>query len=264
MSAVGTDDCSGKDVPLTALNWATVNHQVATASGSLIDATGAGSTTDSATVYYKGMDARGYCKNYQQTINGTVNVPTATLSQRTSGSVSSDDSALQAYNTAEGTISLGAIIGTGSPVQGCFIGNEVIGAITPNTYTGNIVLHRWVLADAYYNNQSPIPGGVTNQDDTSQPGLRDDDPQSGGSAGKVYDLDAPGINVHNADGITYRYRGNFYAYATLPDGTRISPYYNYYVRVSCVRTASGYHFDNTLSGDNQIQGGTTLTTWNFK
>ena len=27
MSAVGTDDCSGKDVPLTALNWATVNYR---------------------------------------------------------------------------------------------------------------------------------------------------------------------------------------------------------------------------------------------
>ncbi len=59
MSAVGTDDCSGKDVPLTALNWATVNYQVATASGHLIDATGAGSTTDSATVYYKGMRCSG-------------------------------------------------------------------------------------------------------------------------------------------------------------------------------------------------------------
>lgn len=54
---------------------------------------------------------------------------------------------------------------------------------------------------------------------------RDDDPQSGGSVGKVYDLDAPGPYELAQDGNIYRYRGNFYAYATLPDGTRISPYY---------------------------------------
>jgi hypothetical protein len=70
--------------------------------------------------------------------------------------------------------------------------------------------------------------------------LRDDDPQSDGSAGKVYDLDAPGWLQIPVDGKVYRYRANFYAYATLPDGkTRISPYYNYYARVSCKGTVSG-------------------------
>jgi hypothetical protein len=178
--------------------------------------------------------------------------------------VSSDDAALSAYSTAEGTTNLGAIIGTGTPVQGCFVGNEAIGTITPNSYAGTVTLHRWILADAYFKGQASMSGGVTNQDDTSSPGLRDDNPQSGGSAGRIYDLDAPGISINQADGITYRYRGNFYAYASLPDGTRISPYYNYYVRVSCKRTASGYQFDSSLPGDNAIAAGTTLTTWNFQ
>jgi hypothetical protein len=263
----GSDTCGGYPEDISYLfsgSWSTVNQSIATVNGSgYHHGVNAGLTSTTATAIIPSYAPRS-CPATRQTPTGGDHVASAILSQRTSGSVSSDDAALQAYNTGEGSISLGAIIGTGSPVQGCFIGNEVIGTITPNTYTGNVILHRWILADAYYNNQSPISGGVTNQDDTSQPGLRDDDPQSGGSAGKVYDLDAPGINIHNADGITYRYRGNFYAWAALPDGTRISPYYNYFVRVSCVRTTSGYHFDNTLPGDNQIQAGTTLTTWNFK
>jgi hypothetical protein len=189
-------------------------------------------------------------------------VTSAVLSQRTSGTVSSDDAAIINYKAAEGTTSLGAIIGTGA-LTGCFLGNEMVGAITPNTYSGTVTLHRWIQNDADYTN-STNTGGVTNEDDTSASAYRDDDPQSGGSAGKVYDVDAPGKNNLPVDGNTYRYRGNFYAYATLPDGTRISPYYNYYVRVSCKKTSSGYQFVNDVQGDNQVAAGTTLTSWNLK
>jgi hypothetical protein len=105
---------------------------------------------------------------------------------------------------------------------------------------------------------------VTNEDDTSSPTFRDDNPQSGVSTGKVYDLDAPGEAPQQVDTNTYRYRGNFYAYATatLPNGTRISPYYTYYVRVSCRKTTSGFQFINDVTNDNQIAPGTTAITWN--
>ena len=185
---------------------------------------------------------------------------TAVVSQRTSGTVSSDDAALSAYQSVEGSANLGAIIGTG-PVPGCFIGNEAIGTVTPSNYTGNVIMHRFILNDATYENYTQI-AGVTNEDDTSSPSLRDDNPQSGGAAGKVYDLDAPGQSPQQVDTNTYRYRGNFYAYATLPDGTRISPYYTYYVRVSCRKTPSGFQFINDVSNDNKIAAGTTAITWN--
>jgi hypothetical protein len=98
----------------------------------------------------------------------------------------------------------------------------------------------------------------------SHAAYRDDNPQSGGSSGKVYDVDSPGKTGLPVDNNTYRYRGNFYAYAALPDGTRISPFYNYYVRVSCKRTTSGYQFANDFTGDNTIGAETTLNTWNLQ
>jgi hypothetical protein len=202
---------------------------------------------------------------FSATSTVTSNPPSATISLRTSGSVSSDDAALPNYESAEGTTSLGPIIGNGAATPGCFVGLEAVGAISPSSYTGNVILHRQFVSDALYTNSTKTGGSTTPQDDTSIPGFRDDDPQSGGSAGKVYDLDAPGTGTTAGPGSNiYRYRGNFYEYATLPDGTTISSNNNFYVRVSCVKTTSGYQFVNDLSGDNQIGSGTTKLTWNFQ
>ena len=113
--------------------------------------------------------------------SGGDDVVSAVISQRISGTVSSDDAALSNYQTAEGTTNLGPIIGTGT-ANGCFVASEDVGTITPNSYTGTVTLHRFIVSDATYTN-STSTGGVTNQDDTADPHLRDDDPQSGGSAG---------------------------------------------------------------------------------
>lgn len=197
-----------------------------------------------------------------------VRVPASvTLVQRSSTGqfVSQDDGAANAYITAEGTTALGPIIGSGSEGAGCYIGNEMVGRVKPSNYTGNVVLHRWVLFDKTYDPSNRVIESVSNVDDTSQPPLMDTDPQSGGSAGKVYDLDAPGLGDNSQSNATFRYRANFYAWAALPDGKRISPYYPYYVRVSCQLAApGGYQFDLGLPGDNQIGPGTTVTTWNFQ
>src|SRR5205807_2481880 len=158
----------------------------------------------------------------------TSAAPTATITQNTSGPVSNDDAASSNYQSAVGTTNLGPIIASGF-LKGYLAGNEDVGTITPSGYTGTVTLHRFIVSDAAYTN-STRTGGVTNQDDTAQAQGRDDNPQSGGSEGKVYDVDAPGATPPNVDGNTYRYRGNFYAYAALPDGTKISSNYNFYVR----------------------------------
>jgi hypothetical protein len=101
-------------------------------------------------------------------------------------------------------------------------------------------------------------------DDTSLATFQDSNPQSGGSAGKVYDLDAPGKHPPSVDGKTYRLRVNFSTYAAQPDGTAISPSYNFYVRLSCTQTSSGYQLVNDVAGDNQIGPGTTKTSWNLQ
>jgi hypothetical protein len=216
-----------------------------------------GSAAGSARISGQVYDPANSCR-FSAGATGTA--VSAAISQRISGTVSGDDVALSAYLSAEGTQNLGALIGTG-PVPGCFIGNEARGTITPSNYTGTVIMSRFILNDATYMNSIKVDG-VTNQDDTSSPSFRDDNPQSGGSAGKVYDVDAPGLTPQQVDTNTYRYRGNFYAYAVLPDGTRISPYYTYYVRVSCRKTASGFQFINDVPNDNKIAAGTTAITWN--
>jgi hypothetical protein len=138
------------------------------------------------------------------------------------------NSALGAYQSAVGTINLGNIIANGVEV-GCLIGNEEIGTLTPSSYTGNVEVHRLVLSESEYTN-STLTHSETNTEDTSKPSLRDDNPQSGGSSGKVYALDAPGTSPYYVDTNTYRLRINFAIDAELPGGsTRISRYY-YYLR----------------------------------
>jgi hypothetical protein len=96
---------------------------------------------------------------------GQVNVVSATITQRTSGAVSVDDAALSAYSAAEGTTNLGAIIGNGTGGQGCFIGNEAVGVISPSSYAGTVTVHRWILNYAEYANSAQTGSG-TNEDDT--------------------------------------------------------------------------------------------------
>jgi hypothetical protein len=127
-----------------------------------------------------------------------------------------------------------------------------------------VILHRTIATEGTYRNSTSTGGAPPGTDDTSSPQGRDDDPQSGGSNGKVYDVDAPGVTNLNVSANTYRLRTNFYAYAALPDGTKISSNYNFYVRVSCTKTASGYQFVNDVPGDNQVGAGTTKTTWNLQ
>jgi len=135
-------------------------------------------------------------------------------------------------------------------------------AINPSIYTGSVILHRRRISGAtWVNSGNEIP--YASQDDTSNAALRDDNPQSGGSGGRVYDLDAPVLAPVSIDGNTYRVRLNFYAYATLGDGIT-SPDYYFYVRLSCTRTSFGYKLVKDVSGDNQVGSGTSSLSWNLQ
>ena len=199
----------------------------------------------------------------QASSNVTVTAPpTATITQRTSGTVSSDDAALPNYQNLYGTSNLGAIFPPGT-YGGCALGYETIGTITPSVYNSSVIIHRWLISRSDpVNSASGLIDGPFGDDSFAQ--YRDDLPQSGGSNGKVYDTDAPFVAPGNVDGNTYRYRLNFYTYAALPDGTLISPNYYFYVRLSCTRNSFGYQFVNDVPGDNQIGSGSTPLTWNLQ
>jgi hypothetical protein len=221
---------------------------------------------DSASLASIAVGADGLPRMIMEDTNGVVYQGRATvsamISQRTSSdqTVSSDDAAEVSYQLAAGTSNLGNF--ANGTYQGCAIGIETVGTISPSSYAANVIIHRTIVNTGVYENSTDSGGEVTNADDTSDPSFRDDDPQSGGSDGKVYDLDAPGI--HPPDGNKYRLRTNFYDYATLPDGTRISSNYYFYVRLSCTKTSSGYQFVNDVTGDNQTGAGSTSTSWNLQ
>jgi hypothetical protein len=244
--------------------WSSSNESVATIAGDNQSTTGVsangvgvGQTTLSTTLSGQ------YGCTQPAGVQVSVVAPSATISQRTSGNVSSDDAAGPNYQSTEGTLNLGAIIGSGTS-QGCFIGNEGIATITPSNYTANVIVHQQIVQDATFTN-STSTGGVTNQDDTAVAALRDDNPQSGGSNGKVYELDAPGAQPPNVDGNTYRLRAHLYLYATTADGHEISNQeYDYYVAVSCTKTASGYQFVNDVANDNRITTTPINLTWNLQ
>jgi hypothetical protein len=258
------EQCGGQweDWTGTAYSWQSTNPAVATLPNSVLYTVAPGTATGNAQNLLQATHPAPRCP---QTVMGgsqPVTVVSAVLSLHSSGTVSSDDAALANYQSAEGTTSLGNIIGSGQQ-RGCFIGSEMIGALTPATYSGNVILHRYILNGAYYKYSSLYPpGNISGKDDTSDSSFRDDNPQSGGSAGRIYDLDAPGLGPPDVN--VYRVRLNFYAWAALPDGTRISPYLNYYVRLSCAWTGTQYVFNNDVTNDNQIGSGTTLTSWNLQ
>ncbi|HEX8567991.1 MAG TPA: hypothetical protein VF648_20300 [Pyrinomonadaceae bacterium] len=189
-------------------------------------------------------------------------VISVTLSLRTSGTVSSDNAGRTAYNSAYNTTSLGLI--QHSSLPGWFTGVEIVGTVAPNDFSDLIVLKREVLGARKFDDMTLVettPQG----DDTSFPQFRDDNPQSGGSNGKVYDLDGPGIgnNSNNPIGTIGRLRANFRGYATV-DGNQVSGDLFWFTRVSVRKISNGDAIHNQFSADNQAGTGATNLTWNLQ
>lgn len=260
----GIEDCTDY-----LYNWTSSNTSVATVTDyGEVSAVGEGTSNIQAQLDETITDSmcytQGYCDYATLDPEGSLGVVFATMSQNISGPVSGDDSASSNYQAATGQTTLGPFVNI-SAFQGCGIGFETVATLNPSNYTGNVIIHRVIVHQGTYLNSTDTgtekPDGY---DDTSPPRYQDQNPQSGTSAGKVYDLDAPG--AHPSDSNVLRYRTNFYVYAALPDGTIISPSFGYffYVRLSCQLLGPGYVFVNDVPGDNQIGAGSTNTTWNLQ
>lgn len=144
------------------------------------------------------------------------------------------------------------------------MGYQATGIVTPSSYTGAINFVRTMSGKSYTGStgqtlDTTYPSGT---DDTSQARFQDNDPQSGGSSGKIYDLDAPGvIPIVSQVG---RIRYNFNENAQLPDGTYVANEVAFYVRLSCNWGSTGNSFRNEFTGDNTLGMGTTNTSWNLQ
>jgi hypothetical protein len=131
------------------------------------------------------------------------------------------------------------------------IGIELTGLVHPSDFTQEIILDRdaetKVYEDAkdgstlraYLKFSSPPPVRTLTQsgNDTSHPIMRDDDPQSGSSKGKIYDIDAPGtltdIPKFVPKGTIVRIRSNYRQFARFePQKERCSDIFKWSAAVS--------------------------------
>jgi len=127
---------------------------------------------------------------------------------------------------------------------------------------------------SYYSNPSTNGSDVfyhTTGDDTSPTNVRDDDPQSGGSAGKIYDVDGPGIpKSEPGDTVSHirRYRGNFHEYVNAVEGattTRCSDFHDWYSKQSWQKDTNGWVQINDIANDNANgDGQLSSQTWNMQ
>jgi hypothetical protein len=154
-------------------------------------------------------------------------------------------------------------LGAGQYVDRMGWGCEFIGTVAPTNFSGAVQLFRDGEAKPYVGQ-----GGstlVTNEvltfrypnvppgSDDSDISARDDDPQSGGSAGKVYDYDAPGTATDYPDppNEIRRLRANFKAFAGF-GGVRCSSFYNWYCKASYKKSGPSASGTVTSAGTNTL------------
>jgi hypothetical protein len=194
-----------------------------------------------------------------------------TISIRTSGSISSDNSARSAIGTVQGSGSptLGPLRHTGATsALGAFWGNavELVGTVAPKNFNEKIILDRARVNAAYYFGTSNTletsnSGGA--RSDTSNATLRDDDPRPNG---KIYDYDAPGLPslpASTAVGTPRRQRFNARQFA-MYNGKKASDDFFWFARITIVKTAGTDVLGTDVPGDNVAGQGSTPTTWNLQ
>src|SRR5204862_8305047 len=114
--------------------------------------------------------------------------------------------------------SLGLFFSNGTVRRMWRHGVEIVGTVAPSSFgtTTPITIKRNVIAFRQYNGSTQTGSGGPFPD-TSDSILRDDYPQTGGSNGQSYDLDAPGLKSSDAaaQGPILRTRTNFLQWASI-------------------------------------------------
>jgi len=203
--------------------------------------------------------------------SASTTLPWVVMSLRTGmpAMVSPDDSAGDAYYLAVHTKYLGTFLAV-DPVGNHLwsTGVEIMGKVYPSSFTG-ITFKRQLMTRRVYKGSVEVtsrridPANNYNDTDTT---FQDTDPQSGGSRGVVYDVDAPGIGSDSSDapGMITRKRDNFREWAYF-NGQVVSLPFDWFSRLSVVKPSTGYdQLSNGISGDNTADTGTTKITWNLQ
>ena len=196
----------------------------------------------------------------------TVLLVTLALKSSSGDSVSSDNAAQANYSSAIGTTSLGTRFSTGTAAQMWRTNVEIVATVIPANFSFPVVLTREVIGARLYNDQINI-GSEGTHGDASDPAFRDDDPQSGGSGGKVYDLDAPGVSLSspsNPNDSILRARTNYRQWATVDGGVRVSDDLQWFSRLSIRKTVIGDVLQSDIPGDNMAGSGLTNVSWNLQ
>lgn len=186
--------------------------------------------------------------------------------------VSDDDAGRVGYYAYNGTYALGTIQNYNNSFWET--GVEIVGTVYPSTYTGTITLHRQIVSlREYYNTTTatmswpPCDAAHPNCDDSSDGPSRDDNPQSGGSAGRVYDTDSPGLPPLATENTYDRLRVNFREYATASGvSVPVSDDFNWWSRLSVYRPTGQVTtiLKNDVPGDNVSGILSTRISWDLQ
>ena len=180
-----------------------------------------------------------------------------TLDPLTSGSISNDNARKANFSDQLGsTAKLGTFQATGPIIKDSWhTGVEIVGTVKPNGYTGVILLKRDRVGIGDCFGDIRIMFSTARTSDTSANSLRDDLPQSGGSMGRVYDLDAPGrgLNTGDLDGTIRRIRQNFEQWAVLDtaNGPRVSDTLEWTSRISIRKDGAAIVLHEDVPNDNK-------------
>ncbi len=213
--------------------------------------------------------------NNQNVILGTTDftVLNVSLSLRyaNTDTVSSDNAAKSTYQSAVGTFNLGGPRQRVGVPEFWGHGIEIVGTILPDDFDESLRLER-VFNGRIHGDQNQI-SNYLGCADTSDPSLLDQDPQSGGSGGKIYDLDMPGIGLgsNTGAGAKLRTRTNFTQWASITQmhgatssSVRVSGNISWFQRLSIIKNSGpGTSVLSDVANDNIVGAGSTNLTWNL-
>lgn len=268
----GVDDCTGDTIDISGLitDWWSSNTTIALVKPRIVQSVSSGFTfgNGAAEVWEGYGNNCAFVKVYPA---AQINVLSATVTLRATQNttVSATDGASTLYKGFVGSLNLGLISGNWGVNNGCVAGSELVGAVTPSNYTGEVIVKRTVTSEGCYQGLKAITcasagvGDDTGNWYTSNP---QNNTPGGSASGHVYNLDAPGLIGLTTLSTPVRVRFNFTAHAVDASGNRISPDVNYFARLSCMNNSSGVAQLKTdaSSSDNQIGLGSTNTTWDLK